>query len=68
MCQELRGTKAMEWLRIECIKVSTMKPCEVRCGNPSQYEAGKESSDRRKGGGSDIPGKVKSEFYSEKGK
>lgn len=45
-----------------------MKPCEVRCGNPSQYEAGKESSDRRKGGGSDIPGKVKSEFYSEKGK
>lgn len=34
-----RGTKAKEWLRKEHTEVLKMKPCEVRCGNPSQYEA-----------------------------
>lgn len=42
-----------------------MKPCEVRCGNPSQYEAEREESDRRRGVGCDIPGKVKSELQKD---
>ena len=36
------GAKANERLRGECTKVPKMKPCEVRCGNPSQYEANRE--------------------------
>lgn len=40
-CQGLRGTKAKEW-RKERTKGAKMKPCEIRCGNPSQYEAVRE--------------------------
>lgn len=29
---------SIKLLREECIKVPKMKPCEVKCGNPSQYE------------------------------
>lgn len=43
-------------------KVPKMNPCEVRCGNLSQYEAKRENSDSRRRGGGDIPGKVKSEL------
>ena len=41
-CQEQRGAEAGERLRREHTKVPKMKPCEVRCGNPSQFEAERE--------------------------
>lgn len=42
ICQEQRGAEAGERLRREHTKVPKMKPCEVRCGNPSQFEAERE--------------------------
>lgn len=50
--------------REECIQVPKMKPCEVKCGNPSQHEPTR--ARELEGGGCDIPWKVKSELQHDK--